>query len=75
VKARTILIQFVVCIDAISNLIRPETLAVRMTTDTAAVLGTLLGNNGLSLNYSLLCEIISAQTAPLLVILVSVVFS
>nr|URX52654.1 ATP synthase F0 subunit 6 [Kalotermes hilli] len=67
------LMPFMVCIETISNMIRPGTLAVRLTANMIAghLLLTLLGNNGPSLSYSLLSVLITAQI--LLLILESAV--
>nr|URX52829.1 ATP synthase F0 subunit 6 [Bifiditermes rogierae] len=67
------LMPFMVCIETISNLIRPGTLAVRLTANMIAghLLLTLLGNNGPTINQSLLWLLISAQI--LLLILESAV--
>jgi F-type H+-transporting ATPase subunit a len=57
------LIPFIVIIETISNLIRPGTLAVRLTANIIAghLLLTLLGNNGPSISHTLLIVLISAQ--------------
>jgi len=59
----TILIPFIVVIETISNLIRPGTLAVRLTANIIAghLLLTLLGNNGPSISHTLLTVLITAQ--------------
>jgi len=59
----TILIPFIVIIETISNLIRPGTLAVRLTANIIAghLLLTLLGNNGPSIRHTLLIVLITAQ--------------
>nr|UQJ75200.1 ATP synthase F0 subunit 6 [Kalotermes flavicollis]URH16480.1 ATP synthase F0 subunit 6 [Kalotermes flavicollis] len=69
----TVLMPFMVCIETISNIIRPGTLAVRLTANMIAghLLLTLLGNNGPSMSYSLLSLLIVAQI--LLLILESAV--
>nr|URX53180.1 ATP synthase F0 subunit 6 [Neotermes phragmosus] len=69
----TILMPFMVCIETISNLIRPGTLAVRLTANMIAghLLLTLLGNNGPTITQSLLWMLIIAQI--LLLILESAV--
>lgn len=59
-----ILIPFIVCIETIRNLIRPGTLAVRLTANIIAghLLITLLGNTGpLSSNYFILIIILITQ--------------
>nr|YP_010015583.1 ATP synthase F0 subunit 6 [Svistella anhuiensis]QFG38961.1 ATP synthase F0 subunit 6 [Svistella anhuiensis] len=55
-----ILMPFMVCIESISNLIRPGTLAVRLTANMIAghLLMTLLGNTGPLLINSLLIQIL-----------------
>lgn len=62
-----ILIPFIVCIETISNIIRPGTLAVRLAANIIAghLLLTLLGNTGPSLTYSILSLLIIAQIALL----------
>ncbi|MXE93263.1 F0F1 ATP synthase subunit A [Escherichia coli] len=67
------LIPFMVVIETVRNLIRPGTLAVRLTANIIAghLLLTLLGNNGPSINQSLLTLLIIAQI--LLLILESAV--
>jgi F-type H+-transporting ATPase subunit a len=59
----TILIPFIVIIETISNLIRPGTLAVRLTANIIAghQLLTLLGNNGPSIRHTILTVLITAQ--------------
>nr|YP_006503939.1 ATP synthase F0 subunit 6 [Neotermes insularis]AFM92439.1 ATP synthase F0 subunit 6 [Neotermes insularis] len=59
----TVLMPFMVCIETISNMIRPGTLAVRLTANMIAghLLLTLLGNNGPTINQSLLWMLITAQ--------------
>jgi len=59
----TILIPFMVIIETIRNLIRPGTLAVRLTANIIAghLLLTLLGNNGPSIRHTLLTVLITAQ--------------
>nr|URX53336.1 ATP synthase F0 subunit 6 [Kalotermes approximatus] len=68
-----VLMPFMVCIETVSNIIRPGTLAVRLTANMIAghLLLTLLGNNGPSMSYSLLSLLITAQI--LLLILESAV--
>nr|UZN44118.1 ATP synthase F0 subunit 6 [Furcilarnaca chirurga] len=58
-----ILMPFMVCIETISNIIRPGTLAVRLTANMIAghLLLTLLGNTGSSLSSSLLILLIFGQ--------------
>nr|ALO76592.1 ATP synthase F0 subunit 6 [Coccidula rufa] len=48
-----ILMPFMVCIETISNIIRPGTLAIRLTANMIAghLLMTLLGNTGPQMNY------------------------
>nr|YP_009229600.1 ATP synthase F0 subunit 6 [Pteronarcella badia]ALT66157.1 ATP synthase F0 subunit 6 [Pteronarcella badia] len=62
-----ILMPFMVCIETISNVIRPGTLAVRLAANMIAghLLLTLLGNTGPSLTYSILSLLIIAQIALL----------
>nr|YP_004222767.1 ATP synthase F0 subunit 6 [Bittacus pilicornis]ADW83139.1 ATP synthase F0 subunit 6 [Bittacus pilicornis] len=62
-----ILMPFMVCIETISNVIRPGTLAVRLTANMIAghLLLTLLGNTGPSLPTSLLSLLIITQIALL----------
>nr|WMY24069.1 ATP synthase F0 subunit 6 [Psammotermes voeltzkowi]WMY24108.1 ATP synthase F0 subunit 6 [Psammotermes voeltzkowi] len=57
------LMPFMVIIETISNLIRPGTLAVRLTANMIAghLLLTLLGNNGPTMSQSLLTLLIIAQ--------------
>jgi len=59
----SILIPFMVIIETIRNLIRPGTLAVRLTANIIAghLLLTLLGNNGPSIRHTLLTVLIIAQ--------------
>lgn len=58
-----ILIPFIVCIETISNVIRPGTLAIRLTANIIAghLLITLLGNTGPSLSLSLISILIITQ--------------
>nr|UOU84932.1 ATP synthase F0 subunit 6 [Nigrotipula nigra] len=58
-----ILMPFMVCIETISNMIRPGTLAVRLAANMIAghLLLTLLGNTGNSLPHYLIILLISAQ--------------
>nr|YP_010620958.1 ATP synthase F0 subunit 6 [Hebardina concinna]WAX39302.1 ATP synthase F0 subunit 6 [Hebardina concinna] len=62
-----VLMPFMVCIETISNMIRPGTLAVRLAANMIAghLLLTLLGNTGPSLSYSLLTLLIMTQIALL----------
>ena len=63
-----VLIPFIVCIETIRNIIRPGTLAVRLTANIIAghLLITLLGNTGSSLVTSLLWILIITQIILLL---------
>jgi len=58
-----ILIPFIVCIETISNVIRPGTLAIRLTANIIAghLLLTLIGNTGNSLSLFLLSILILRQ--------------
>lgn len=58
-----ILIPFIVCIETIRNIIRPGTLAVRLTANIIAghLLITLLGNTGPSISISLIRILIITQ--------------
>jgi F-type H+-transporting ATPase subunit a len=69
----SVLIPFIVCIETVRNIIRPGTLAVRLTANMIAghLLLTLLGNNGPTITQSLLWLLIIAQI--LLLILESAV--
>lgn len=62
-----ILIPFIVCIETISNLIRPGTLAVRLAANIIAghLLLTLLGNTGPYLSYYIINLLIITQIALL----------
>nr|AQM39880.1 ATP synthase F0 subunit 6 [Ruspolia sp. ZJZ-2017] len=62
-----VLMPFMVCIETISNIIRPGTLAVRLAANMIAghLLLTLLGNTGPSLTSSMLSLLIIAQLALL----------
>lgn len=62
-----VLIPFIVCIETISNIIRPGTLAVRLAANIIAghLLLTLLGNTGPSLSYAIVCLLLVAQIALL----------
>nr|AGO50131.1 ATP synthase F0 subunit 6 [Kamimuria wangi] len=63
-----ILMPFMVCIETISNIIRPGTLAVRLAANMIAghLLLTLLGNTGPSLAYSILSLLLVTQIALLI---------
>nr|WEG23102.1 ATP synthase F0 subunit 6 [Compsilura concinnata] len=63
----TILMPFMVCIETISNIIRPGTLAVRLTANMIAghLLMTLLGNTGPSISMIFLFILIFTQIALL----------
>nr|YP_010715702.1 ATP synthase F0 subunit 6 [Stenopelmatus typhlops]WDE73779.1 ATP synthase F0 subunit 6 [Stenopelmatus typhlops] len=62
-----VLMPFMVCIETISNIIRPGTLAVRLAANMIAghLLLTLLGNTGPSLSLSILSILVIAQIALL----------
>nr|AMP43785.1 ATP synthase F0 subunit 6 [Rhamphomyia insignis] len=62
-----VLMPFMVCIETISNIIRPGTLAVRLAANMIAghLLLTLLGNTGPSLSYSIMGLLLGAQIALL----------
>lgn len=62
-----ILIPFIVCIETIRNIIRPGTLAVRLTANIIAghLLITLLGNTGPSISLILINVLIIVQIALL----------
>nr|YP_009136901.1 ATP synthase F0 subunit 6 [Aldrichina grahami]AKE32125.1 ATP synthase F0 subunit 6 [Aldrichina grahami] len=62
-----ILMPFMVCIETISNIIRPGTLAVRLTANMIAghLLLTLLGNTGPSMSTIMLTLLIITQIALL----------
>nr|YP_010033107.1 ATP synthase F0 subunit 6 [Hemipenthes neimengguensis]QOW39615.1 ATP synthase F0 subunit 6 [Hemipenthes neimengguensis] len=62
-----VLMPFMVCIETISNVIRPGTLAVRLAANMIAghLLLTLLGNTGPSLGYLIVSFLIMAQIALL----------
>jgi len=64
----SILIPFIVCIETIRNIIRPGTLAVRLTANIIAghLLLTLIGNTGNSLSSILLIILIFRQIALLI---------
>nr|NP_976143.1 ATP synthase F0 subunit 6 [Tricholepidion gertschi]AAO40212.1 ATPase 6 [Tricholepidion gertschi] len=63
----SVLMPFMVCIETISNIIRPGTLAVRLAANMIAghLLMTLLGNTGPSLPSSLITLLIIGQIALL----------
>nr|QOV03303.1 ATP synthase F0 subunit 6 [Phaonia errans] len=63
-----ILMPFMVCIETISNIIRPGTLAIRLTANMIAghLLLTLLGNTGSSMSSLLLMLLIVTQIALLI---------
>nr|YP_003734732.1 ATP synthase F0 subunit 6 [Eupolyphaga sinensis]ACO07081.1 ATPase subunit 6 [Eupolyphaga sinensis]QYH44914.1 ATP synthase F0 subunit 6 [Eupolyphaga sinensis] len=63
-----ILMPFMVCIETISNMIRPGTLAVRLAANMIAghLLMTLLGNTGPNMNLTLLSLLITTQIALLM---------
>nr|UBN08927.1 ATP synthase F0 subunit 6 [Panesthia sloanei]UBN08940.1 ATP synthase F0 subunit 6 [Panesthia sloanei] len=63
-----VLMPFMVCIETISNMIRPGTLAVRLAANMIAghLLMTLLGNTGPFLSLSLLNILIITQIALLI---------
>nr|WNH42000.1 ATPase subunit 6 [Neoperla excisa] len=63
-----ILMPFMVCIETISNIIRPGTLAVRLAANMIAghLLLTLLGNTGPSLALPILSFLLIAQIALLI---------
>nr|QLY89464.1 ATP synthase F0 subunit 6 [Pseudocollinella humida] len=62
-----VLMPFMVCIETISNVIRPGTLAVRLAANMIAghLLLTLLGNTGPSLSYAIVSLLLIAQIALL----------
>nr|WKU83764.1 ATP synthase F0 subunit 6 [Argyra sp.] len=62
-----VLMPFMVCIETISNVIRPGTLAVRLTANMIAghLLLTLMGNTGPSLSIILATFLVFAQIALL----------
>nr|UQJ73490.1 ATP synthase F0 subunit 6 [Diamesa sp. 11XL] len=63
----SVLMPFMVCIETISNIIRPGTLAVRLAANMIAghLLLTLLGNTGNSLSFYLISLLVIAQIALL----------
>lgn len=63
----TVLIPFIVCIETIRNIIRPGTLAVRLTANIIAghLLLTLLGNTGPSISTILVRVLLIVQIALL----------
>nr|QVT11121.1 ATP synthase F0 subunit 6 [Rhagoletis pomonella]QVT11134.1 ATP synthase F0 subunit 6 [Rhagoletis pomonella] len=63
-----ILMPFMVCIETISNVIRPGTLAVRLAANMIAghLLLTLLGNTGPSLSYMIISLLLIGQIALLI---------
>nr|YP_010397477.1 ATP synthase F0 subunit 6 [Diamesa loeffleri]YP_010397568.1 ATP synthase F0 subunit 6 [Diamesa tonsa]UQJ73399.1 ATP synthase F0 subunit 6 [Diamesa sp. 5XL]UQJ73412.1 ATP synthase F0 subunit 6 [Diamesa sp. 8XL]UQJ73425.1 ATP synthase F0 subunit 6 [Diamesa sp. 9XL]UQJ73477.1 ATP synthase F0 subunit 6 [Diamesa sp. 10XL]UQJ73503.1 ATP synthase F0 subunit 6 [Diamesa sp. 1XL] len=63
----SVLMPFMVCIETISNIIRPGTLAVRLAANMIAghLLLTLLGNTGNSLSFYLVSLLVMAQIALL----------
>jgi len=63
-----ILMPFIVCIETISNIIRPGTLAVRLTANIIAghLLLTLMGNTGNALSNFILILLLTSQIALLL---------
>nr|YP_010261376.1 ATP synthase F0 subunit 6 [Homoneura interstincta]UIB40283.1 ATP synthase F0 subunit 6 [Homoneura interstincta] len=62
-----VLMPFMVCIETISNIIRPGTLAVRLAANMIAghLLLTLLGNTGPSMSYVMISLLLGAQIALL----------
>nr|YP_010999246.1 ATP synthase F0 subunit 6 [Rheocricotopus emeiensis]WPM93092.1 ATP synthase F0 subunit 6 [Rheocricotopus emeiensis] len=64
----SVLMPFMVCIETISNMIRPGTLAVRLTANMIAghLLLTLMGNTGNSLSTILVSLLVLAQIALLM---------
>lgn len=73
-----ILMPFIVCIETISNIIRPGTLAVRLTANIIAghLLITLLGNTGPSIiNYILIILIITQIALLMLELAVAIIQS
>nr|QNV11536.1 ATP synthase F0 subunit 6 [Cryphalus piceae] len=66
--APSVLLPFLVIVETISNIIRPGTLAIRLTANMIAghLLLTLLGNSGPSLSLTLINVLIITQLALLL---------
>nr|YP_009235836.1 ATP synthase F0 subunit 6 [Bactrocera melastomatos]AMD83691.1 ATP synthase F0 subunit 6 [Bactrocera melastomatos]WCB99091.1 ATP synthase F0 subunit 6 [Bactrocera rubigina] len=64
----SVLMPFMVCIETISNIIRPGTLAVRLAANMIAghLLLTLLGNTGPSLSYAIVSLLLIGQIALLI---------
>nr|YP_010614732.1 ATP synthase F0 subunit 6 [Dexia fulvifera]WAS35307.1 ATP synthase F0 subunit 6 [Dexia fulvifera] len=64
----TILMPFMVCIETISNIIRPMTLAVRLTANMIAghLLMTLLGNTGPMIPTTMIIMLMMTQIALLI---------
>nr|AYW52095.1 ATP synthase F0 subunit 6 [Anthribidae sp. 6 ACP-2013] len=58
-----VLMPFMVCIETISNIIRPGTLAIRLSANMIAghLLMTLLGNTGTSMNFLMINILIIVQ--------------
>nr|WHM51657.1 ATP synthase F0 subunit 6 [Hodotermes mossambicus] len=63
----SVLMPFMVCIETISNMIRPGTLAIRLAANMIAghLLMTLMGNTGPSMSMTMLSILIIAQIALL----------
>lgn len=63
----SVLIPFIVCIETISNVIRPGTLAVRLTANIIAghLLLTLIGNTGNRMSAFIITFLVLAQVALL----------
>nr|YP_007625228.1 ATP synthase F0 subunit 6 [Pseudolestes mirabilis]ACM63338.1 ATP synthase F0 subunit 6 [Pseudolestes mirabilis] len=63
-----VLMPFMVCIETISNMIRPGTLAVRLAANMIAghLLMTLLGSTGPSLSYTIMYLLLVTQIALLM---------
>nr|UJG45297.1 ATP synthase F0 subunit 6 [Beris vallata] len=64
----SVLMPFMVCIETISNMIRPGTLAVRLAANMIAghLLLTLLGNTGPSMSFFMVTLLLIAQIALLI---------